>query len=87
MKTKMKLQTKEMIYLTTTVAMVAIAMLLAFFRTGQLIDTRKQEVLNQAIDGCMKISSYTYVASKSGVTTVEPIEKSYEKCLELKNLK
>jgi hypothetical protein len=38
---------------------------------------------HQRVQGCMEVSSYTFTDGK-GVTTVEPIETSYTKCLELK---
>jgi hypothetical protein len=38
---------------------------------------------HQQVQGCMEVSSYTF-SNGEGVTTVEPIETSYTKCLELK---
>jgi len=42
----------------------------------------KEYLKNQAVQGCMEVSSYTFTNPKEGVTTVEPIEKSFQKCLD-----
>lgn len=66
-----------------SVLAVLVTVGLAWVSLNQYLGIKAQETKNQAIQGCMELASYTFQDGK-GVTTVEPIEKSYLKCLELK---
>lgn len=52
----------------------------------ELVNLQRSTIRNEAIQQCLDISTYTVESTESGVTTVEPIESVYRKCLELKNI-
>jgi len=46
----------------------------------------KEKANNDAIQGCMQISTYTTHQPDKGVTITEPVPGAYNKCLELKGI-
>lgn len=60
---------------------VAIASGVYFYFTQKTIEMR-----DKSIQDCLTNSSYTFVDEEKGVTTVEPIESVYQKCLDLKQI-
>lgn len=70
-----------------TIGLVLVSVILAggyVYAQAQNQAIQEKKLKSEAVDGCLTTSSYTYTDAKSGVTTVEPIENTYKKCLELK---
>lgn len=61
------------------IALTAGLVLGAYFMVG----SKEAEIKEKAAQGCMEVSQYKF-EDGSGVTTVEPIMKSVEKCMETK---
>ena len=71
--------------LLLAVAGVIVAGTVAFYAYS-VVQLQQTSQHDQAVQDCLAISTYTVSSSESGITTVEPIESVYRKCLELKGI-
>jgi len=56
---------------------IMIGMTLVWIRVGEYLKIT-------AVQGCMEVSTYTFIDVKTGVTTSEPMDQSIDKCLKRK---
>jgi hypothetical protein len=77
--TSMKKHVWPVVIFTT----LMVVMVVVYVLGNRYMEIQESQVRAEAVQGCMTVSSFTY-ENGEGVTTVEPIEKTYTKCLELK---
>lgn len=73
---------------TLGLTITALAATIVIYMLGsQALAVQLQHTRNEAVDGCGRMSTYTYIDKDTGITTVEPTEKTFTRCLDLKNIK
>ena len=76
------------IFSTIIFSVVILTTVFAVYSLGtDYISVQQKRTQSDAIDGCGEISSYTFTDVDTGVTTKEPVEQNFNRCLELKGIK